>query len=111
MQIIFQSFQITGADAVKSEAYFNSVHPREYAKENAAIIKSNVKVRLVVGNEDWLYNNNGKLITKIFSDYLTSLGIKHDYTVIKGVGHMLPDAFDSNDKEYPIQFWIDSFKK
>ena len=99
-----------GVDAEKSEAYFNSVHPRVFAKQNAELISKKVKVRLIVGKEDWLYNNNGKLITKIFSDYLTSLGIKNDFSVIDGVGHMLPDAFDRNQSEYPIQFWIDAFK-
>ena len=35
-------------------------------RKNAELIKNNVKVRLIVGDQDWLYNNNGKLITKIF---------------------------------------------
>lgn len=99
-----------GDDAEKSEAYFNSVHPRVFAKQNAALIKQNIKIRLMVGKEDWLYNNNGKFITRLFSEYLTSLHIPNSYTVIDGVGHMLPQAFDSNQVEYPIQFWIDAFK-
>ncbi|NJO67913.1 MAG: hypothetical protein HC830_00335 [Bacteroidetes bacterium] len=74
------------------------------------MIKKNVKVRLIVGDQDWLYNNEGKLITNIFSDYLNSLGIKHDYTVIKDVGHMVPIEFGNGTKEYPIQFWVDAFK-
>lgn len=100
----------TGNEATKSEAYFNSVHPKKYAKENASLIKHNVKVRLLVGKEDWLYSNKGKLITKNFSDYLTSLDIPNEYTVLEGLGHMLPSDFDQNKAAYPIQFWINAFK-
>lgn len=98
----------SGPDSEKSLAYFNAVHPRFYAKKNAALIKR-VKVRLIVGDKDWLYNNKGKLITNIFSEYLDSLGIEHDYTVIKDVGHMVPLEF-TNGIPYPIQFWVDAFK-
>jgi enterochelin esterase-like enzyme len=100
----------TGKEAQKSEEYFNSVHPKKYAKENALLIKQNVKIRLLVGKEDWLYSSKGKLITKNFSDYLTNLGIKNEYTVLEGLGHMLPSDFDQNKAEYPLQFWIDAFK-
>ena len=75
----------SGTNSEKSIEYFNAVHPRVYARNNAEVIKKNVKVRLIIGDQDWLYNNNGKLITKKFSDYLDSLGIKHDYTVLKNV--------------------------
>jgi S-formylglutathione hydrolase FrmB len=101
---------VSGTDSEKSIDFFNAVHPRIYAKNNAELIKKNVKVRLIVGDQDWLYNNNGKLITKNFSDYLDSLGIKHDYTVLKNVGHMVPLVFANGTKEYPIQFWVDAFK-
>jgi glyoxylase-like metal-dependent hydrolase (beta-lactamase superfamily II)/S-formylglutathione hydrolase FrmB len=100
----------SGAGSEKSIEYFNAVHPRFYARKNAELIKKNVKIRLIVGDQDWLYNNNGKLITKIFSDYLDSLGIKHDYTVLKNVGHMVPIEFANGTREYPIQFWADAFK-
>jgi len=98
-----------GNDAANSIEYFNAVHPRNYAKKNAELIKKNVKVRLIVGDKDWLYNNEGKFITKNFSDYLDSLGIKHAYTVIKDVGHMVPFEFSNGTREYPIQFWVDAF--
>jgi len=101
----------TGTEAAKSEAFFNSVHPRVYASANAEKIKNHVAVRFLVGDQDWLYNNQGNYITKNFSDYLDSLGIKHEYTVIKGVGHMLPDAFDKGEAVYPIDFWVNAFGK
>lgn len=98
-----------GSDVGKSIAFFNSVHPRVYAKENAEKINRNVKIRLLVGDQDWLYNNHGNYITKNFSDYLTSLGIKHEYSLIKGAGHMLPDAFTQKPEEYPLSFWMNAF--
>lgn len=100
----------TGPGSEKSVEYFNAVHPRFYAEKNSELIKRNVKVRLIVGDQDWLYNNNGKLITKIFSDYLDSLGLKHDYTVLKNAGHMFPVEFADGTREYPVQFWVDAFK-
>ena len=100
----------TGPGSENSTEYFNAVHPRFYASKNAELIKRNVKVRLIVGDQDWLYNNNGKLITKIFSDYLDSLGIKHEYSVLKNVGHMVPVEFSNGTREYPVQFWVDAFK-
>ena len=100
----------TGPGSEKSIAYFNAVHPKSYAKKNAELIKKNVKVRLIVGDQDWLYNNKGKFITKIFCDYLDSLGIKHDYTVLKNTGHMFPVDFADGTREYPVQFWVDAFK-
>jgi len=100
----------TGPGSEKSIEYFNSVHPRFYASKNAELIKKNVKIRLIVGDQDWLYNNNGKLITTIFSNYLDSLSIKHEYTVLKNVGHMVPAEFANGTREYPIQFWVDAFK-
>jgi len=99
----------TGPGSEKSIEYFNSVHPRFYALKNAELIKKNVKIRLIVGDQDWLYNNNGKLITKKFSDYLDSLGIKHEYSVLKNVGHMVPIEFTNGTREYPVQFWADAF--
>lgn len=101
----------TGTESTKSEAFFNSVHPRVYASANAKKIKNHVAVRLLVGDQDWLYNNQGNYITKNFSDYLNSLDIKHEYTVIKGVGHNLPVAFDKGEAVYPIEFWVNAFGK
>jgi enterochelin esterase-like enzyme len=100
----------SGENEAKSIAYFNAVHPKYYAQKNAKAIVGNVKVRLIVGKEDWLYSQNGKLITQIFSDYLTSLGISNKYSVIEGVGHMLPSEFEQNKVVYPIDFWVEAFK-
>jgi glyoxylase-like metal-dependent hydrolase (beta-lactamase superfamily II)/S-formylglutathione hydrolase FrmB len=100
----------TGPGSENSIDYFNSVHPKYYARKNAELIKKNVKIRLIVGDQDWLYDNNGKLITTNFSHYLDSLGIKHEYTVLENVGHMVPTEFTNGNREYPVQFWADAFK-
>jgi S-formylglutathione hydrolase FrmB len=100
----------TGPGSESSVAYFNAVHPKYYARKNAELIKNNVKIRLIVGDQDWLYNNNGKLITTIFSNYLDSLGIKHEYTVLENVGHMVPPEFVNGNREYPVQFWVNAFE-
>lgn len=100
----------TGTGSEKSKDYFNSIHPKYYACKNAEKIKNNVKIRLIVGDQDWLYNNNGKMITNIFSQYLDSLGIKHEYTVIKNVGHMIPVEIANGNVKYPVKFWVDAFK-
>jgi len=51
----------TGAGSERSIDYFNSVHPKYYARKNVELIKNNVKIRLIVGDQDWLYNNNGNI--------------------------------------------------
>ncbi|MFN8257909.1 MAG: alpha/beta hydrolase-fold protein [Bacteroidales bacterium] len=102
----------TGVEKNQSKAYFDAVHPKRYAKENAkSIITNHIKTRIIVGDGDWLYNKNGKNITKNFSEYLSNLGIENKYSVIRGVGHMLPDAYGSGQIKYPIDFWRDAFKK
>jgi S-formylglutathione hydrolase FrmB len=99
----------TGPCSEKSIEYFNAIHPKFYARKNAKLIKKNVKVRIIVGDQDWLYNNNGNYITKTFSDYLDSLGINHEYSVLENAGHMIPTEFTNGVREYPIQFWVDAF--
>lgn len=101
---------VNGTDSKKTIEYFNSVHPKTYAIKNTELIKKNVKIRLMVGDQDWLYNDKGKFITKSFSDYLNSLGINHTYAVLKDVGHAVTIEFANGTKEYPIQFWVDAFK-
>jgi S-formylglutathione hydrolase FrmB len=99
------------AHVAASKAYFDSVHPRVFAAQNAEAIKGHVGIRLLVGDQDWLYDNQGNFITKNFSDQLTALGIDHEYTVIPGVGHMLPDEIDAGTIKYPIEFWQKAFQQ
>lgn len=100
-----------GEAAAASIAYFNAVHPKTYAQQNKVLIQKNVKVRLVVGKKDWLYDNKGKLITQNFSNYLSSLGIKNEYIPIDNIGHMLPQSFEKKEVNYPLTFWTNAFKR
>jgi hypothetical protein len=56
---------------------------------------------LLVGKDDWLYSKQGKLITAGCSQQLTRLGLANSYTVIDGIGHMLPEAMASGQVIMP----------
>jgi enterochelin esterase-like enzyme len=62
--------------------YFLSRSPWRLAERRAGQLPSDFRLRIVVGEEDRLRDNNRE-----FSRHLKSLGIKHDYTEIPGVGH------------------------
>ncbi len=64
------------------QSSFQSVSPRRHAAENAQIIASATRLRVVIGRQDEIYENN-----RAFHAYLTSLGIPHDWIVLPGVGH------------------------
>jgi S-formylglutathione hydrolase FrmB len=65
-----------------SQAGFQAVSPRRYARENAARLARGSRLRLVIGDRDETFENN-----RDFHLYLTSLGIPHDWIVLPGVGH------------------------
>lgn len=99
-------------DDPASAAYFNSVRPHYYVEHNAGAIKAKgVKVRLLVGDGDWLYDKDGKKITENFGKLLTQYGIDHTYTVIPGVDHMITEAIAAGTLAYPSDFWEQAFAK
>jgi enterochelin esterase-like enzyme len=65
-----------------SQAGFQAVSPRRYARENAARLAQGSRLRLVIGDRDETFENN-----RDFHLYLSSLGIPHDWIVLPGVGH------------------------
>jgi S-formylglutathione hydrolase FrmB len=65
-----------------SQAGFQAVSPRRYARENAARLAGRSRLRLVIGDRDETFENN-----RDFHLYLSSLGIPHDWIVLPGVGH------------------------
>jgi enterochelin esterase-like enzyme len=65
-----------------SQAGFQAVSPRRYARENAARLARGSRLRLVIGDRDETFENN-----RDFHLYLSSLGIPHDWIVLPGVGH------------------------
>ncbi|WP_406131453.1 hypothetical protein [Streptomyces sp. NBC_00989] len=99
-------------DDPASAAYFNSVRPHHYVEHNARAIKAQgVKVRLLVGDGDWLYDNNGTRITENFSKLLTEYGISHTYAVLPGVDHMITEAIEAGTLAYPSGFWEEALAK
>lgn len=65
-----------------SQAGFQAVSPRRYARENAARLARGSRLRLVIGDRDETFENN-----RDFHLYLGSLGIPHDWIVLPGVDH------------------------
>lgn len=61
---------------------FRDVSPRRHAADNAALITRDSLVRIVIGSRDNTFDNNLD-----FHNYLTDLGITHDWIVVEGVGH------------------------
>jgi enterochelin esterase-like enzyme len=62
--------------------YFEAKSPWRLAERRAGALPSDFRLRIVVGADDHLRDNNRE-----FSRHLTSLGIKHDYAELPGVGH------------------------
>ncbi|MEY9997037.1 hypothetical protein ABIE67_009069 [Streptomyces sp. V4I8] len=91
--------------APASAAYFNSVRPHYYVGHNARAIKAEgVRVRLLAGDGDRLYDKDGKKITEIFSKLLTRYGIRDTYTVLPGVDHTITEAIAARTLAYPSNF-------
>ena len=65
-----------------SQAGFQAVSPRRYARENAALLSRGSRLRLVIGERDETLANN-----RDFHAYLKDLHIPHDWIVLPGVGH------------------------
>jgi enterochelin esterase-like enzyme len=65
-----------------SQAGFQAVSPRRYARENAALLSRGSRLRLVIGERDETLANN-----RDFHAYLKDLRIPHDWIVLPGVGH------------------------
>jgi enterochelin esterase-like enzyme len=65
-----------------SQAGFQAVSPRRYARENAARLAGRSRLRLVIGDRDETLGNN-----QDFHAYLNYLRIPHDWIVLPGVGH------------------------
>jgi len=65
-----------------SQATFLQVSPRTLAKANAESIAKGSLVRLVIGDRDETYANN-----VAFREHLASLGIPHEWHVLRGVEH------------------------
>lgn len=63
-------------------AFFLQVSPRTLAAQNARVIASSLRIRMVIGSRDETLANN-----EDFHRLLQSLGIPHEWIVLDGVGH------------------------
>jgi enterochelin esterase-like enzyme len=100
-------------DDPATRAYFNAVHPRTMARDNAELVKQlGLKVRLLVGDQDaFVYKKHGELITQRMGEFLTELGIENTYSVLPGIGHFVPESIARGDLEYPGEFWVEAFER
>ena len=71
------------------KAYSDKYNPRALAKTNADVIRTGVKVRVVCGDADGLYQRN---VT--FKDLLAELKIPCDWVSVPGVAHDTKGLFD-----------------
>lgn len=62
--------------------YYRAVSPWVLAAENAAAMRDNTPIRVVIGERDEMLD-----ITREFDARLTSLEIPHAFTLLPGVGH------------------------
>ncbi len=65
-----------------SQDYFVAVSPRKMAEDNVSDLKENMFIRIAVGDLDETYNDNWE-----FHEYLTQLGIPHEFIIGEGIAH------------------------
>lgn len=99
-----------GAGRAASIASFDAEKPSTWAIRNADAIATRSTLRVLVGEQDWLNEDHGRNITREFSLMLASLGIEHEYRVLPGVGHMIPEAIGEGRFAYPAAFWKEAFR-
>ncbi|WP_417068896.1 alpha/beta hydrolase [Niveibacterium terrae] len=98
------------AGRAASIAFFDAQKPSTWAIRNADAIAARSTLRVLVGEQDWLSNDHGRNITREFSLMLSSLGLEHEYRVLPGVGHMIPEAIGQGRLAYPAAFWKEAFR-
>lgn len=95
-----------------SKIYFDAWHPQVFACQNAShIISDGMKIRMFVGDQDRLYNENGNHITERFHNLLDTLSIPHTFTIVPGANHNPLEIFDDAVNKYDTSFWDDAFSK
>ena len=84
--------------------YFNANSPSTLIQNNAGYIRKNTTIRLLVGDQDFLYD----LIQK-FHRQLTDLQINHQYAIAKGADHDYREVISKLDFD-SFTFWANAFK-
>lgn len=93
-----------------SRIYFDACHPRTAACRNAReIIGRGMRVRMFVGTNDRLYDENGNQITEKFHQTLSRLKIPHTLTVVPGASHNPVEIFNPSVNPYDVSFWKEAF--
>jgi enterochelin esterase-like enzyme len=70
------------------QAYFRSESPRGIARLNADRLRQGLRIRIAIGEDDFTLPANRE-----FSEFLSTLGIPHGFTVVPGVDHNAPRLF------------------
>jgi enterochelin esterase-like enzyme len=83
--------------------YFNANSPSALIQQNAGYIRKNTTIRLLVGDQDFLYD----LIQK-FHRKLTDLQINHQYAIAKGADHDYREVISKLDFD-SFTFWANAF--
>jgi enterochelin esterase-like enzyme len=86
-------------------AYFNANSPTTLIQNNAGYIRKNTTIRLLVGDQDFLYD----LIQK-FHRQLTDLQINHQYAIAKGADHDYREVISKLDFD-SFAFWHSAFER
>lgn len=93
-----------------SRRYFDANRPEVFASQNVETIRAgNMKIRIFVGTNDRLYNENGNHIIPRFHQFLDSLGIQHSYEVVPDADHNPEELFDESQHPYDVSFWSTAF--
>jgi endo-1,4-beta-xylanase len=85
-------------------AYFYANSPSVLIQNNAGYIRKNTTIRLLVGDQDFLYD----LIQK-FHQQLNDLHINHQYAIAKGADHDYKEVISKLDFD-SFTFWATAFK-
>ena len=85
--------------------YFNANSPSVLIQKNAGYIRKNTTIRLLVGDQDFLYD----LIQK-FHRQLTDLQINHQYAIAKGADHDYREVISKLEFD-SFEFWHTAFER
>jgi endo-1,4-beta-xylanase len=85
--------------------YFNANSPTTLIQNNAGYLRKNTIIRLLVGDQDFLYD----LIQK-FHQQLTDLQINHQYAIAKGADHDYREVISKLDFD-SFTFWYTAFER
>jgi hypothetical protein len=84
-------------------AYFNTNSPSKLLQENADYIRSDTQIRLLVGDNDFLFD-----IIQKFHHQMQFLRINHQYAIARGAGHEYKDVIEKLDFN-SFTFWGRTF--